>query len=292
MKEVRCTRLLITSLVLLVVHAGYTKEESGKATLIDFRYPRSIRKQRPILIAHRGGVITPQSPECSIAALRLAKQQGYHMVELDIQQSKDHVPIVFHDNDMKKACGINKRIKDLNADEIVKITYINTNQMICTLDQALSVCYALDLGLMLDVKVTGDAAFSDKIVTLVKKHAYENACVTISGDPDLRTHLKEVALLTVTQEEFKKVQQGVSCDLSRKFWFGLPHRLPSDMVKRLQKNGAYVIPAINLFRYPAEGHYALAQKDIQRLNKAGVDGYQIDSVYGPLFLKPVASLQF
>ena len=97
---------------------------------------------------------------------------------------RDHVPIVFHDNDMDKACGLNTSIKDLNADEIVNI-----------------------------------------------------------------------ALLTVTPDEFKKVQQGVACDLRHKFWFGLPHQLPTEMVKRLQQNGAYVIPAINTFRYPEEGHY-------------------------------------
>ena len=89
----------------------------------------------------------------------------------------------------------------------------------------------------------------------------------------------------MTQDEFKKVRQGSPCDLRNKFWFGLPPRLPSEMVKLLQQNGAYVIPAINTFRYPAQGHYELARKDIQRLNEAGVDGYQIDSVYRPLFLE-------
>jgi len=75
----------------------------------------------------------------------------------------------------------------------------------------------------------------------------------------------------------------LSCDLHNKFWFGLPPSLPNEMVKLLQQNGAYVIPAINTFRYPDVGHYELARKDIQRLNEAGADGYQIDSVYKPLF---------
>jgi glycerophosphoryl diester phosphodiesterase len=269
--------------VMLAMHTGYAQEGFGKTNLIDFRDSSSIKNQRPILIAHRGGVITAQSPECSMAAIRLAKQQGYAMVELDVQQSKDHVPIVFHDSNMKKACGINKSISDLNADEIVRISYVNTDQRVRTLDQALSVCHAQKLGLMLDVKKTGDEAFFEQIVTLIKKHGYENACITINGDPDLRRHLKDIALLTVTRDEFKKVQQGVSCDLRHKFWFGLPPGLPSEMVKALQRNGAYVIPAINTFRYPADGHYELARKDIQRLNDAGVDGYQIDSVYKPLF---------
>ena len=138
---------------------------------------------------------------------------------------------------------------------------------------------------MLDVKVTGDEEFFKKIVTLIKKHGFENSSVTINGDPGLRKNLKDIVLLTVTQDELKKIQQGLPCDLRNKFWFGLPHQLPSAMVKPLQQNGAYVIPAVNTFRYPAGGHYELARKDIQRLNEAGVDGYQIDSVYGPLFLE-------
>jgi glycerophosphoryl diester phosphodiesterase len=285
MMKIRIIQFIIISLALLTVNVGCTTEESGKNSLIDFRDSHSIKSQRPVLIAHRGGVITPQTPECSIAAIRLAKQQGYAMVELDIQKSKDQVPIVFHDNNMKKACGINKSIKDLNADEIVKIAYVNTDQKICTLDRALSICRSLKLGLMLDVKIQKDEKFFQKIVTLIKKHGYENSSVTINGDPDLRRHLKEVALLTVTRDEFKKVRQGLPCDLRNKFWFGLPPGLPNEMVKLLQQNGAYVIPAINTFRYPQQGHYELARKDIQRLNLAGVDGYQIDSVYHPLFLE-------
>ena len=284
MIKTRTIQFIVIFLALLGIHIGCTQEESGQRKLIDFRDSHSIRNRKPILIAHRGGVVTAQSPECSLAAIRLAKQQGYAMVELDVRKSKDHVPIVFHDSDMKKACGIDKSIKDLNADEITRITYVNTEQTICTLDQALSICRSLKLGIMLDVKAQKDEKFFHKIVTLIEKHGHEDSCVTINGDPDLRRHLKEVALLTVTQDEFKKVQQGLSCDLRNKFWFGLPQQLPSEMVRPLQQNGAYVIPAINTFRYRDKGHYELARQDIQRLNEAGVDGYQIDSVYQPLFL--------
>lgn len=275
-------RFVIWSLTVLAV-SGCGAGALGKRGLIDFRDAHSIRNQRPLLIAHRGGVITAESPECSLAAIRLAQQQGYAMVELDIQQSKDHVPIVFHDGDMREACGLDKRIGDLTAQEIVEIPYVNSDQKICTLDQALVLCRALKLGLMLDIKVTDDPPFFKKVASLVKTRGYAHASVTISGNRETRRALADCALLTVTQEEFAKVQRGESCDLRGRFWFGLPHRLPSEMVEKLQAQGAYVMPAINTFRYPAEGHYDLARQDIQRLNQAGVDGYQIDSVYGPLF---------
>jgi len=43
-----------------------------------------------------------------------------------------------------------------------------------------------------------------------------------------------------------------------------------------------VFPAINIFRYPEEGDRELARKDIERLVSAGVDGFQIDSIYSDL----------
>ena len=92
-------------------------------------------------------------------------------------------------------------------------------------------------------------------------------------------------MLTITPDEFYRVGKGETVDLSGKYWFGLPHRIPNDTVKRLHQNGAYVIPAINTFRYPKQNHYELAQKDINRLIRAGVEGFQIDSVYMPLLSK-------
>ncbi|NQV36234.1 MAG: hypothetical protein HQ515_26315, partial [Phycisphaeraceae bacterium] len=59
-------QFIALSLVLLTSQ-GYTNEDSGKTPLIDFRDPSAVRKQHPVLIAHRGGVITAQSPECSMA---------------------------------------------------------------------------------------------------------------------------------------------------------------------------------------------------------------------------------
>jgi len=280
--KIKKTLNLLISFLLTLICLSCSNSKD-KNNLIDFSSPTSVLSQRPVLIAHRGGVVSAQSPECSIAAIRLAKEQNYTMVELDIQQSKDNVPIVFHDNNMKKACGINNSIKELNADDIVQVSFLNSDQKICTLEQALEVCRSLELGLMLDIKVEKDEKFFQTVVALVKKYSFENACITINADPVLRENLKGIALLTVTRDEFKKVQQGSNYDLHGKFWFGLPPQLPSEMVQLLQQNGAYVIPAINTFRYPEEGHYGLAQKDILRLNEAGVDGYQIDSVYKPLF---------
>jgi len=276
---------LATILILVVTAANLGCVQNGKDSvkLIDFRNRQSIERQKPILIAHRGGVITEKTPECSLAAIRMAKQQGYAMVELDVQQSRDGIPIVFHDSNLKKACGIDNRIANMNSKQIVKVKFSQTDQAIVTLDRALEECLTLSLGVMLDVKVRDDEPFFQAVANLIKKYRCEPSTITINADPALRECFKGVVMLTVMGDEFNLAQKGETVDLSGKYWFGLPHRIPDDTVKRLHQNGAYVVPAINTFRYPQDNHYELARKDVNRLIQAGVEGFQIDSVYRPLF---------
>ena len=276
---------LATILILVVTatNLGCLQNSKDSVNLIDFRNRQSIERQKPILIAHRGGVITEKTPECSLAAIRLAKQQGYAMVELDVQQSRDGIPIVFHDSDLKKACGIDNRIANMDSKRIVEIKFSQTDQAIVTLDRALEECLTLSLGVMLDVKVSDDEPFFQTVANLIKKYKYEPSTITINADPSLRKCFKGVVMLTVTGDEFNRAQKGETVDLTGKYWFGLPHRMPDDTVKRLHQNGAYIVPAINTFRYPQDNHYELARKDINRLIQAGVEGFQIDSVYKPLF---------
>ncbi len=273
----------ILILVVTAANLGCLQNSKDSVNLIDFRNRQSIERQKPILIAHRGGVITEKTHECSLAAIRLAKQQGYAMVELDVQQSRDGIPIVFHDSDLNKACGIDNQIANMDSKRIVTIKFPQTDQAIVTLDRALEECLTLSLGVMLDVKVSDDEPFFQTAANLIKKYKYEPSTITINADPALRKCFKGVVMLTVTGDEFNRAQKGDTVDLSGKYWFGLPHRIPDDTVKRLHQNGAYVVPAINTFRYPQDNHYELARKDINRLIQAGVEGFQIDSVYRPLF---------
>ena len=272
-------------LAIMIAVPGFAQNGTDKDQLIDFRDCHSLYNQKPILIAHRGGVVTTDTPECSLAAIRLAKEQGFAMVELDVRKSLDGVPIIFHDNELKKSCGIDNNIANMESEQITKIKFAQSNQTICTLDRALDECRLLSLGVMLDVKVKEDAQFFKTVADLIKRRKYESSTITISGDQALRQCFKGVVMLTISGDEFKQVQQGKHIDLRGKYWFGLPDKIPCDMVKRLHQNGAYVIPAINTFRYPKENHYELARRDINRLIKVGVEGFQIDSVYRPLFDK-------
>ena len=264
------------------VPAQSSEPLSHAKSLIDLNDAAQVRERRPLLIAHRGGVITERSPECSLAAIELAAESGYSMVELDVQSSLDGVPIVFHDRSLLTVCGLLGRTSDYSASELLTFVYTGTSQKILSLEIALRKCRALGLGVMLDLKHgREDAPFLDRVDQLITRCQLTTAAVSISGSVEAREQRKHI-MFTPTNGQMSRFNRGENVDLKGTFWFGLPRDLSSTDVARLKACGAYVFPAINTFRYPKEGHRELAQNDIKRLVSDGVDGFQIDSIYSDL----------
>lgn len=80
--------------------------------------------------AHRGLHSYDRSvPENSLAAFRLAVESGYGM-ELDVQLSKDGKVVVFHDDDLKRVCGVDKRVDELTFDELRELRLCGTDEVI------------------------------------------------------------------------------------------------------------------------------------------------------------------
>ena len=70
------------------------------------------------LYAHRGLYNNEsEAPENSMAAFQKAVEAGYG-IELDIQLTKDHVPVVFHDGTLKRVCGAAGKVSDYTCEEL------------------------------------------------------------------------------------------------------------------------------------------------------------------------------
>ena len=251
--------------------------------LIDLRLAFTLRARQPIVIAHRGGIIGPNAPENSANAIRRAHARRYDMVELDVVAAKDDEPVLFHDgsNNLRRLCGVDVSPRDLSAAELGRIRYRASDQAILSLAEALDLCRDLKLGVMLDLKTTNaPERWYEKIAGFLRESGLTHAAMTISTHPFARKHLGELAMQRVDREATRRVASGESPDLAGQFWFGLPEDLPDSLVELLHARGALVIPAINTFRYPAHAHEELAREDITRLLRSGVDGFQIDAVYG------------
>lgn len=247
--------------------------------LIDVWDAAKVHARRPLLIAHRGGVVGSDAPECSKMAVKLAAVHRYDMVELDVRECKDHYPVVFHDQNMMRACGIDGEISDYTLEAVTQIHFLNSNETITSLDAMLGLCRKLNLGVMFDIKVEeGNESFFKRILDLIEKHKLDKSCMTL-GRVRSQEYLKGKVLMTLPDEMMEKLKEGEPVDLHGYYWFGVPENWPIDLVKPVQDNGGLVIPAINTFRYSEEEHRTEARHDIERLLKAEVDGFQIDCIY-------------
>lgn len=89
------------------------------------------------LIAHRGlynnkeGIV-----ENTIKAFNKAIEKGY-AIELDVQILKDGNLIVFHDDNLLRLTGKNKRVYDSTLEYIKSVNLLNTNEKIPTLKEVL-----------------------------------------------------------------------------------------------------------------------------------------------------------
>ena len=86
--------------------------------------------------AHRGlhgGTI----PENSLAAFEKAAQNGFG-IELDVQLSKDDVVMVFHDYNLARMTGADKKLSDLTSGELGELSLANTDQAIPSFKEVLS----------------------------------------------------------------------------------------------------------------------------------------------------------
>lgn len=77
-----------------------------------FLQPRS----QPLVIAHRGA--SAYAPENTLAAFRLAAEQGADAIELDVDLTRDGHVVVMHDATVERTTNGHGRVADLTLDEI------------------------------------------------------------------------------------------------------------------------------------------------------------------------------
>lgn len=79
----------------------------------------------PQLQAHRGFWVEGAGENSKNSFLE-ARAKGFQICELDVQLTKDLVPVVFHDSNLKRICGIDKKVSDCNLVEFQKLTGSST----------------------------------------------------------------------------------------------------------------------------------------------------------------------
>lgn len=130
--------------------------------------------------AHRGLYSQNQSvPENSLAAFRAAADKGYG-VELDVQFTLDKRLVVFHDDDLKRACGVDKRVDQLTFDQLQQLSLFGTEHKIPLFCDVMAVLNRVPV--IVEIKSTHDyAPLCAAVATLLDEH--EGVYCVESFDP-------------------------------------------------------------------------------------------------------------
>lgn len=90
-----------------------------------------------VLYAHRGlHNIKSGIPENSIAAFKRAVESGFG-IELDVQLTKDRVPVVFHDFTLERMTGEAGKVSDYTLEELKAFRLAGTEESIPTFEEVL-----------------------------------------------------------------------------------------------------------------------------------------------------------
>lgn len=83
-----------------------------------------------VLYAHRGlHNNASDAPENSMAAFQKAVEAGFG-IELDVQLTKDKIPVVFHDFTLRRVCGVDGKVADYTFEELQQFSLCGSAQKI------------------------------------------------------------------------------------------------------------------------------------------------------------------
>lgn len=146
-------------------------------------------------IAHRGDV--HGGVENSLEALESAKKKGADYAEMDIQLTRDNHFVVIHDYNLRRLTGRDVRVRDLDLNEIRKLT-ISENSFeskIPTFEEYVKKAEKLKIKLLVELKPSGDEPenFAEMFVNEFRKLGVERKFKTMSLDLNLMRKIEKIA---------------------------------------------------------------------------------------------------
>ena len=156
--------VLVLSILLLIILLFFMYNLSNKDSRL-LPYERE-----HILFAHRG---VPYLAENSDQSFRESRDIGFTALETDIQFTKDHKLIVFHDNNTKRLLGINLNIEDCNWEDLKDLPIINngveTSNKILLFEELLRNHYNFQL-VYLDIKAPASKVIADRLLLELERN--------------------------------------------------------------------------------------------------------------------------
>jgi glycerophosphoryl diester phosphodiesterase len=131
----------------VILRGSFAKEDGGGIFPVRLEYQRALKQNQSFnIIAHRGGGRNTdrlQASENSLEILQLAEYFGANSVEIDVQLTKDKIPILFHDEEftprLVKGNYLIGSVSSFSFEQIRTFGRLLNDEKIPTLDEALDV---------------------------------------------------------------------------------------------------------------------------------------------------------
>ena len=129
--------------------------------------------QKVEITAHRGDSI--KALENTIPAFEKAIESGADWIELDVKETRDNVPVVFHDSSLKRLMGQDGTIREMTLEEIKKLHPAASmgpgynNVKIPTLEETLDTCKGrIKLNIEIKEDGTESSDFTERVIQLIR----------------------------------------------------------------------------------------------------------------------------
>ena len=195
---------------------------------------------RLMVAAHRGD--SAQAPENTKAAILKAIDDGADYVEVDVTATKDGVLILCHDLNLKRFCGINKKIADMTYDELKNLdigSHYNrafAKERFLTLDEAMTLCDG-KIKMNIELKPSGrDDHLAEKAVDIFHNHFfYQKGFISSLNKKTLIRVETLDPLITTCLDTFAPADKTRLCEAD--IYSVQAKYLTDELLNNLEKNG-------------------------------------------------------
>lgn len=141
---------------------------------------------RVSVVAHRG--MSAEEPENTMRAFRAALLSGCDLIELDVQRTRDGVPVVMHDDTVDRTTGGRGAVRELTLEDVRKLE-AGQGEAVPTLDEVCA--WAATSGAVLSVElkqptpvsgIARDDELATSALAALGAHALLERCLVHSFD--------------------------------------------------------------------------------------------------------------
>ena len=152
-----------------------------------------------VVEGHRG--YCAKYPENTMISFEAAMDMGVDAIEFDVWLTADKVPVIIHDGNCKRTCGVDVHVRDLTLEEVKKLSahyeekfgdqYVGQDVQIPTLEEVLKKCAEKRPDILLGVEIKEYTEENvDITVAMLKEYGVYDKCFFYAWNARIVKYLK------------------------------------------------------------------------------------------------------